>query len=219
MIFVNHHHAYLVIGDKKDFLLPVLELATSITGVIEAVHPDKMLWDLPVWGVDDSRVVKNWQSRRPVGKAKCGVIVCSTMTEAAGQALLKVFEEPAPGVYFFILVPTESVIISTLHSRLIKLADFNISASGGGETKNLGTKFFSSTPVERLKQIEGVVEAKKLLEDLEKFLFANRSKILPLVIVEAGQVIKEIAESLNNPRFPNKLALEGLALTLPKVVL
>ena len=99
MTFINNHHAYLVVGNKQDLLPTVLKLAEDISGVTEVIHPDKMIWDISSWGVDDSRAIKEWQSRRPVGKAKCGIIACESMTEAAGQALLKVLEEPEIGVH------------------------------------------------------------------------------------------------------------------------
>lgn len=218
MTFINNHHAYLVVGNKQDLLPRVLKLAEDISGVTEVIHPDKMVWDISSWSVDDSRAIKEWQSRRPVGKAKCGIIVCESMTEAAGQALLKVLEEPAADVHFFVLVSKESILINTLHSRLARIADLSFTSK---ESINnaLPAKFFSSLPADRLKEVADKAEIRALVEGLENFLFNNRLKIAPQVLDEANQVIKETKENLDNPRFPAKLALESLALLLPKVVL
>jgi len=212
----QNHHAYLIIGEREQVWPTVLNLVDELVGELPPIHPDRMIWAVDQWGVDDSRDVKGWQSRRPQGESKCGVIACETMTEIAGQALLKVLEEPAAGVFFILVVPSESVILPTLYSRLAPLA-LHLAAKFELDPKL--KKFLAGLPAERLKYLESVAGAEAWLKNLIKVLAAEREHLEPSLYAEAVRAVQEALNRLAEPHFPDRLALETLALVLPKVVL
>lgn len=208
MIF--QHHAYLLIGGENSVDAVLARLKPFLGNLTPTV------WQNDMWKIEDSRQVKEWQVLTPVaGLEKVGVIICHSMTEAAGQALLKVLEEPARGVCFFLAVPHLGAIIETLRSRFIVLdsAVPILPPAGWAE------KFLANSPVERLKQLEQLVAPNQLVIELEKILALRRPQLKPAVFSQAGERVRLAARRLNRARVPTKLVLETLALTLPPVML
>lgn len=74
------------------------------------------------FGVDDARKLTLNASRRAWGGNEHHfVIAAKSMTVEAQNALLKLFEEPPTATVFHLIVPRESMLLSTLRSRLIKV--------------------------------------------------------------------------------------------------
>ena len=218
------HHAHLVVGERGQVLPAVLDLVAEVIGTTDAIHADKFTWEGKSFSVEDSRTLKEWQALIPVGKAKVAVIACETMTESAAQALLKVVEEPAVGVYFFIIVPNEAVLIPTLLSRLIQLK----LESGANKNKKkpinddgliLAEKFLAAAPMARLKQLDAISEPRELVRNLERVIAKQKLILKPEVFLEAGEAVRKAAARLDNPRVQAKLVLEALAFSLPLIKL
>ena len=208
MIF--NHHAYLLIGGENSANLVLAKLEPFLGDLTPTV------WQNDVWKIEDSRQVKEWQILTPIeGKEKAGVMICRSMTESAGQALLKVLEEPATGVYFFLAVPQAGAIIETLRSRFTVLD----SIAPIPPPDKWAEKFLASLPVERLKQLEQTIEPNQLVVELERILATRGRKLKRETFSQAGERVRLAARRLNRSRAPAKLILETLALTLPPVVL
>ncbi len=91
-----------------------------------------------ILGIDDARRLIGDSSRRPVsGDSHHFVIVAKSITLEAQNALLKLFEDPPPDTVFHLVVPHESVLISTLRSRLIKEGE-SVRVQGGSAADFLG---------------------------------------------------------------------------------
>ena len=117
----NLHHAYLV-PSSTSFLPSLLEYLTEL-GFPSKGNADFLIKETETFTIDDAREIKNFQSQMAVNGGK-KIIVISTeyFSHQSQHALLKVLEEPAGGVHFFLLTPIVSVLLPTLKSRLIILS-------------------------------------------------------------------------------------------------
>lgn len=224
-MILDDHHSYLAVGDSKEAIKTILVAAKELTGQNQLVPPDWSVWESSSWGVDQSRAVKDWQLLRPTsGDYKFGIIVCETMTAAAGQALLKVFEEPAVGVRFFIVMPRADGLIATLRSRL---SPFIVNINR--RPPSPAARAFLTAPMpERFKQLESI------LTDTDPVIVRQRGREfvaelattaanLPLEIkiktfAALAKSLKQATGRLDNPRLPVRFVLETLTLSLPPLV-
>jgi hypothetical protein len=127
--------------------------------------PDLLTLRHGLFSVDDARFVTELASRAPVqGEAKLIVIAAGRIFHEAQNALLKTFEEPAPGTYLVLIVPSEGNIIPTLRSRLLPLPGTE-SASG---LSSEAEEFVSGTARTREKVIKDILERAKSDDQEEK---------------------------------------------------
>ena len=108
------HHAYLLIGDRRELIARVKTLVKGY----EATGSESYWLERETLGIADSRQIIEMQSRKSwTGQRKFFVIVAEQMTLPAQQALLKVLEEPAAGTHFFLICSDERNLLPTLKSR------------------------------------------------------------------------------------------------------
>jgi hypothetical protein len=74
------------------------------------------------------------------------------------MTLLKIFEEPARGTHFFLVVPDSSVLLGTILSRAHVIKKENKTDT---ELKTKVEKFISSSPKERLDTVAEIIERNK----------------------------------------------------------
>jgi len=114
--FENLHHANIVLGDLNTFDLlknNLKDIGFKIRG-----NPDYVEWEIPVFGIDEARELSEWSYEKPlVGERKIAIIVASSITLEAQNALLKTLEEPIKGLYFFIVIQNIGSLLPTLLSR------------------------------------------------------------------------------------------------------
>lgn len=114
------HHAYIFFGDiaeNKNFLKEFLResLSFKIDG-----NPDYWQEDFDTFGIEDSRRIISLASRKSLNRERMIIVLSFNLcTIEAQNALLKLFEEPAPHVHFFIFAPRELFVVPTLLSRMI----------------------------------------------------------------------------------------------------
>jgi len=114
------NHAYLIIGDPKEIIVELnifLEQRLG-TGFTSISNPDFHLKEFSTWGVDESRELKAFQSRRPITwPVKVSVIVPEVFTFEAQNSLLKTLEEPSSDTHFFIIARRLGEYLPTVISR------------------------------------------------------------------------------------------------------
>jgi hypothetical protein len=113
----NLYHSYVIEGDPKitgELLLQFLEKRSDA----EKKGGDVLFQVYESFTMDDSGEIKNWHSRKGIGKSKkiC-IIATKFINREAEQTLLKIIEEPAENTHFFIIVPNASVLLDTIISR------------------------------------------------------------------------------------------------------
>lgn len=101
-----------------------------------------------VFGIGEVRELTKRASQKALGVGVRGLVVfCQSVTIEAQNALLKLFEEPPENCFICLIVPHESILISTLQSRIFtvhkvtksgKPEDFDTFVSASyGERMNL----------------------------------------------------------------------------------
>jgi len=127
------YHAYAIVGagNARAELLSFLE---GKQGVIVRGNPDLFVQKYEVLTIDDARALKEAHATRPFasrddkggnggappagGGKKFFIIEIDSMTHEAQNALLKMFEEPNEYAHFFLILPSEELLLPTLRSRL-----------------------------------------------------------------------------------------------------
>lgn len=177
----NLHHAYAIEGEKKSILSELYHFFENELKIQTKANPDFYFNEFESFGIDNGRELANYAFRKSVdGNIRIFVIVISSITIEAQNALLKLFEEPTDGTHFFIIIQSSNIFLPTLRSR------FNIISQGLSletATKNvLVNKFLKSTKSERIKLFENIIkeknkeEALNFLNDLEAILYKNKTK-------------------------------------------
>lgn len=119
--FSSLHHAHALVGDLGVGEAS-LEAYLSEQGIVIQGNPDVVVEKHDTWLIEHSRMVKAQQAQKPNGTYKIFIIIFSHMQHEAQHSLLKVFEEPTPYTYFFLLMPHRERLLPTLLSRLNLIA-------------------------------------------------------------------------------------------------
>lgn len=219
----NLHHAYAIEGDKESALSSLYKFFENDLKIKTKANPDFYFNEFESFGIDSGRNLRDLASRKAViGNLRIFVITISSITSEAQNALLKLFEEPADGVHFFIIVSSSEIFLPTLKSRLHilvqgrtldkekTLADELIKASKGGRLKLL------EGIIEDFKENKDKTEAIKLLNNLEATLYKNKSKDGPWKSqdVEIFEMIQKSRDYIRGRAPSIKMILENIALSV-----
>lgn len=173
------HHANIVLGDGRLFVLNILENDLNFSF---KANPDFLLVESESFGIDDARNLEKWAIGKPfLGGVKASLIIVSSITHEAQNALLKVLEEPPLGTYIFINIQNLGGLLATFLSRVRVL---DVSREYPKETvspkeKNLDNarKFFNAkinerfTMIRSLSKNEDKTPMRELVKNLEKVCF------------------------------------------------
>lgn len=213
------HHAYLLVGreETKDRLLSVLEQKhrVNLRG-----NPDLIVKDYDNLTIDDSRELKSLAEIKPVSRDGRRIFVVSVrgFTVEAQNALLKVFEEPGESVCFFLIVPSASLFLPTVRSRLRVIDQVRAPETDQVEIK----KFLGLSLADRLGFVKDLLDdiskEKKTKQDALDFLDGLQSSIYASRGVRSGSKVFrsiETARKYLNDRSPSlKMLLEYVVLSL-----
>lgn len=115
------HHAYLLVGDLDESLALATMHIEKELGLVTTGNADVTTLRLPSFSVDNARSLASFAAQSAAGEARAIIVATSRIYEEAQNALLKLFEEPTPGLTLYLLVPSEGLILPTLRSRLAVL--------------------------------------------------------------------------------------------------
>lgn len=212
------HHAYLLTGGKDDaksalekYFFDILEIKVSGNPDVVYIHED-------VFGVDSARDLLRIQQSKPlVGSKKMVIASAYSVTREAQNAMLKLFEEPASHAHLFLIVPSISILIPTLISRLAVFEYEKMGESSEIDVK----KFITGTLPERLKMIEKFLKENKDDKSLRaktKVFFDAIEKSLsssPKKNTDELEAFYKIQNFTLDVSSSSKMLLETLAATLP----
>ncbi len=156
------HHAYLVNGDNAKNKEEVESFI--VNNFPEDEREDIMNFDFHNFGIDKAREINNLQNRNS-SKKRFFIITSNSVTVETQNSLLKMFEEPAVGNYFFWILPDDSKILDTIKSRVVTIkAKVDLD-----EYRKEVEEFIKSDYKEREKYIE------KYLGDSKKNIPADKT--------------------------------------------
>lgn len=228
------HHAYVIEGNQKSIFVELLSFLEQDVAFKTRGNPDFYHESFDSIGIDEARVLKEMQQRKPFveGGKKIFILSFNFITREAQNSLLKVFEEPTSGTHFFLLVPSAEIFLPTVRSRVMFLSQKDFSDEGvvsgeiahGNFPADSIKDFLASSPKTRLEIFAKIIEEKdkaraiNYLNNLEMTLFKiwnkNRDK-------KHADIFRQIITCRNylHDRSPSvKIILEHIALVTPKEI-
>lgn len=227
------HHAYCLEGEREYILKELRDFVEEVLKFTIKGNPDFYSSDFDTLGIDDGRLINEMQSRRAISSPRrIFLISANFITKEAQNSLLKMFEEPAGGAVFFLIIPSSSILLPTLRSRMM-IVNMNRSAELGqtNKSENLqkifdAKKFLKAGIAERLAMVKKIADkisdeeasrsvAIEFLNDVEKELLKESgtadSKIKNLLIFEEINKCRDYA----GDRSPSvKMLLEHVAISV-----
>lgn len=135
------HHAYCLVGEVLSLRTILVDFIEKHLGMNVQGNQDIFQFNFSSLGVDDARDIqeKHMSKAFALGGKKIYMITTNSMTHEAQNALLKVFEEPTEGAHFFLIIPSAGILLPTLKSRLVIMAETidTTDAAGGVGRMNL----------------------------------------------------------------------------------
>lgn len=220
------HHAHLVLGEPEKNRVAMETLLVALLAGPTTGHPD--LWELVTEqiSIDDSRSLREEQSRQPVAAARrIFIIQAFGITEPAQHALLKTLEDPNPTSHFFLLFPTLEGLLPTLRSRFM----ITHGIQPGESEAEFAEEFLRAYPAKRIALLEKFGLAKLDPDDkkqvrrqldaaIRSLESALRTKLRDTEAGDAHRALREITlvkNYLGDPAAALRLLMDHLALVLP----
>ena len=197
------HHANLLVGNKEWAFSQIPESARIKGNDVSLQFFDRM-------SIADVRALIHATTLMPVAEShRTFVIVANSILTEAQNALLKLFEEPNATTIFYLIVPTEDILLPTLRSRLNLLAR--------EYTEHFSMEIFNvfqkAGHAERLTLIADKLKAEDsawvtaLIQGLERHAHETRN----------ARFMKEVltlSSRIHAPGSSKKMLLEHIALSL-----
>lgn len=206
------HHALLYIaGDRKI-------LSESLWNEL-AFSPAHRLVDVTVLDIDTARSLITW-AQTPYHEPKVAVVSFHTAGVPAQNAMLKMLEEPHPGVRFILVTTNEEQLLPTVLSRVQKMRTEVVQEDTALAREFLSSKHeirMSIPSIEKLLKQEDE-EGRKDREAVRGFILS----LLPVLREKKDtallqQEVLEVASYAGDPSASTKGLVEYLALLLPRV--
>jgi len=211
---VLNHHSYVYVNEDSTPLLELLQSNFSDLFIDNLNHPDLWIRNYTTFTIEDSRDLKKFNQTKASLNNKIALISANSITTEAQQSLLKVLEEPYPGVMIFLVLPNINLLLPTIMSRVEILEIENKSMVKNKEALH----FLSLSISERLLLLEewrkkDVAEnrlwATGLLNGIEMYIKNNN--------INNGLLsILNIKKYISDQSFSFRLAFLYLALALPE---
>lgn len=172
------HHAIIFTGNREK-QLEVIKKYFADNDVDWQGNPDVIIFDQEQLLMDEAQIIITFVSSKKLGEHRFCILSIDRMAPDVQNRLLKSIEEPQPGTYFFIILPTLDRVLPTIISR----CQIITGEEGVGETRLSVQNFLAMTTSERFSFVESWTKAKKdednvskseisyFLDHLEKYLW------------------------------------------------
>ncbi len=147
------HHAYCLVEEKIEQLFPILKKHHNIE---PRGNPDFFHEKYETFGIDESRKLKELHSSKAFASdgKRIFVLEIQSITHEAQNSLLKIFEEPHEQTHFFIFIPSVSLLLPTLRSRLYIIDEEKEEHAGTAEAK----KFVKLSVKEKIDYVDDLAK-------------------------------------------------------------
>jgi len=209
------YHAVVFDGDRTPALSSALTYVRDVLNVATDANPDLRISHYETFGIGDAHEHREHASQRPFGERQVFVIVAERMTVPAQNALLKILEEPSPDTHFILVLPTRSILLPTVQSRLLAAAR----TEGELGAHDIAQTFLSANPGERSKLIADIVKnkertkARELVNALEFLLHREGVQKHTTALREVAFIRQYLADNASSL----KMLLEHLVVTVPMI--
>jgi len=203
------HHAYGIVSDVS-VRLDIISFLEGEHGIVARGNPDLIVQKYEVLTIDDARVLKTAHSTRPFssrddkdgnGGRKFFILEIDSITHEAQNALLKIFEEPNEYAHFFLIIPSEELLLPTLRSRLFMVRSRSLLVPDSlykGSARHEAVHDSTESSADSLRT--GVVKVDK---NLVNFLSSSKAERLAFV--------DKLAADIADDKKPKSAALDFCA--------
>lgn len=189
--------------------------------VAPGYEPDLMrLDDVPI---DTVRAIKSWLYLRPFGDHKIIVIHdVDRLGQEAGNALLKMLEEPPAYAKFFLTTSQPADVMSTIASRCQRVDVIGNAHELSDATPSIVAdlqKMLTAGVAEKILYAKKLADDEHALDTVRAWLswVHSRLAVEPALAPVAHGLI-DLSATLAEPRFNRRLAIEHFLLTTPRLL-
>lgn len=226
------HHAFVIPAEAEKGIEIAEAWARKELGMNVKANPDVIVLRCGLFSVEDARRVTELAAQAPfAGKYKVLIVAASRAYHEAQNALLKLFEEPSPGTYIFLVLPSLGGLLPTLRSRVQVLTQGAVSRSSKQEIPEVAEEFLkggrekrsaiikrltSGKDEERRRELRD--EAIAIVNGIEMAAYAKFTKRGG----SAAALLADVATLrgyLYDRSAPVRMILEHLSLVMPKNLL
>lgn len=221
-----NHHAFVIEGEKEAGIERARAWVTEELGLAVSGNPDIVVLSYGLLSVEEARRIAEVVAGAPfAGESKAVIIAASRAYHEAQNALLKLFEEPPPGTYLFLILPTLGGLLPTLRSRVVELKvnsaerrelPENVEAflKAGKEKRSALVKKLATGSDEEERR-ENREEAIALLNGIEAAAYAAFKEKPTPALTSLLADIAVLRGHLHDRSAPVKMILEHLSLVVP----
>lgn len=223
------HQSFVIEAEAEEGIRVAEEWAEKEFKMQVKANPDFIVLRYGLFSVEDARrVLEAAASAAFIGEYKVIVISASRVFHEAQNALLKLFEEPPPNTYIFLVLPTLGGLLPTLRSRV------QVLHSNYGHHKSViseaAQEFIKANKERRSAIIKKLTngkdeEEKRKLRD-EAIAIVNGIEVIAYKKSsfggETAKLLSDISilrSYLHDRSAPVKMILEHLSLVIPKDLL
>ena len=171
-----HHHSYLIFSDS--FEIPNIEGVRVIS------------FDKPL-GVEEARDLHEYAYGTSGNVTNKIILKTKGVTDAAQNALLKIFEDIPSNAVFYLFVPQRARILKTLQSRCFVIHDSN-NEIDIAEVKS----FFEMSPKNRFDYLNTLLEKDDASRHMELQRFLNASEKFAHELFKDGENTEKLQRLL-----------------------
>lgn len=217
-------HAFVIEAEVEEGILHAGKHIEEVLGLATRANPDVIMLRYGLFSAEDARKVSEIASSAPIaGDTKAVVIAAARAYHESQNALLKVFEEPPPGTFLFLILPTLGGLLPTLRSRV------QILETGEKKKRKIGEEaeaFMNATKEKRSALIKKLTsgkdeddrrenrdEAIQMVNDIEAVAYAHKDSPHARALLED---ISSLRSYLYDRSAPLRMILEHISLVLPR---
>ncbi len=226
----NLEHAYLLEGNGKSTFQELLNFLEKDLNFQISSNPDFYTVSFDTFGIDDGRLIKDFQSKKAIiGNKQIIIIQTNFITIEAQNSLLKMFEEPTENTHIFLLIPSSETLLPTLKSRLTIIKSFREKKLPDEISQLKEVEFLQASLGDRFEMIKMFLPKKKdekadkagtiqFLDNLEKTLYQKFKKEQKVNenLVDIFSEIRQCRSYLSDRSPSVKMILEHLSQIIPK---
>jgi len=166
-------HAYLIIGAVDEIIGELKKIIEKIQGASLDNNPDVFIENYLVFGVGESRKLRDAGHKKSIcGGKRFFIVGAHSFTEEAENALLKTLEEPLQDSHFFLAVPNIHAVLPTIKSRMtiLQYDSLNKCEDGG-----ICEKIIEKNIAERIIFLEELFDKCEDTEDIKKMRITGKN--------------------------------------------
>ncbi len=114
----NIHHAFVFEGGRDACLQKIFSLVEEKIGISAHHNPDVHVYTYDRFLTKDLEELEECLSQKPFGKEQVFILAFESVVREAQNKLLKHIEEPVACTTIFFIVPSCSVLLDTVRSRM-----------------------------------------------------------------------------------------------------